>query len=81
MGETVTPRKGQKSAPSDPPSPIPAPLGPTTKSAPTEAPSVLPFGTGVVSTKGQTNPTLMSDEVAPVAPKAGSKDPNITRSN
>ena len=80
MGETVAPRKGSKSAPSEAPSPRPIPLGKTTQSAPTEAPSLRPPGASITSTKGNTNPTLKNEQVAPIAPKAGSKDSNISRS-
>lgn len=81
MGETVTPRKGSKSAPTAAPSPLPAPSGPSTKSAPSDASAVRPFGAAVTSTKGKVDPDMKSNRVTPDAPKAGSKDSNITRSN
>lgn len=81
MGETVTPAKGSKSAPSVAASPLPAPSGPSTKSAPTDASAVRPFGAAVTSTKGKVDPDMKSNKVTPVVPKSGSKDPNIMRSN
>jgi len=78
MGETVAPSRGSKSAPSDAPSPHNSTPTGKTSSKPTDAPGVKRFN--VSSTKGKTDPTLVSDMVPPVAAKAGSKDSHITRS-
>jgi len=81
MGETVAPRKGTKSAPSDSPSPLPVTLGATQMSAPTEAPSVRSTKPVRKNGSGEMPTSVMSNEVAPKAPSKGSADSRIMRSN
>jgi len=79
MSDLVTPRKGNKSAPTAAPAPRPATLGPTAKSAPTAAPSVR--STSAPSKNGdfQTPTSVKSNIVEPKAPTKGTRDPAIER--
>lgn len=82
MGETVSPRKTGKSAPSDAPSPhrSASMSGPSAMSAPTDAPSVRDTKRPTTGGDSETPTSVRSNVVEQAKPRKSGADSHITRS-